>query len=53
MHDGQPILNGPRVVPGVGQRVTAGVPQHVHVDLERKAGALADAFDKAIDGVGG
>ena len=29
----EPVLNGARVVPGVGQRVAAGVAQHVHVDL--------------------
>jgi hypothetical protein len=29
------------------------VLQHVDVNLEREAGALADALDQAIDGVGG
>jgi hypothetical protein len=28
------------------------VPQHVHVDLEREAGAFADALDQAIHGIG-
>jgi hypothetical protein len=29
--------------------ITAGVPQHVHMHLEGKAGALADALNQAID----
>ena len=49
----QPILNRPRVVALIGQSITAGVPQHVDMNLERKAGAGADALDEAIDGIGG
>jgi len=49
----KPILNCPRIVPCIGQRVTAGVPQHVNVDLKWKAGALANALDQAIDGIRG
>src|SRR5262249_11184792 len=41
----EPILDCPRVVALVGQRVTAGVAQHVGVDLERKASACADALN--------
>jgi hypothetical protein len=48
----EPILNCPRVVPFVGQGVAAGMPQHVHVNLEREAGAFADALDQAMDGIG-
>ena len=40
-------------MPRIGQRVAAGVPQHVDMNLERKAGAGADALDEAIDGIGG
>jgi len=49
----QPILNRPRVVPFVSQRVAAGVAQHVNVNLERKTGALTDALHQAVDRVGG
>ena len=35
----------------IRQGVAAGVSQHVAVDLEREAGALAYALDKAIDSV--
>jgi hypothetical protein len=41
----EPILNGPDIVTLVCQSVAAGVPQHVHMDLERKAGPLAYPFD--------
>jgi hypothetical protein len=47
----EPILNGSRVVALIGQGIAAGVTQHVDVNLERKAGALANALDQAIDGV--
>ena len=40
----KPILNRPRVVSFIGQRVAAGVAEHVYVNLEREAGALADAL---------
>ena len=49
----EPILNCPRVMACIGQGVAAGMPQHVDVNLERKASALADALDQAIDGIGG
>ena len=49
----KPILNCSCVMPGVGQRVAAGVPQHVDVNLKREARTLADALDQAIDSVGG
>jgi hypothetical protein len=49
----EPVLNCPRVVAGIGQGVAAGVPKHVHVNLEWKSGALAYALDQAIDGIGG
>jgi len=49
----EPILDGPRIVAGVRQRVAAGVAEHVDVDGEVKAGALTDALYKPIDGVGG
>src|SRR6516164_2520591 len=49
----QPVLNCPCIMPRIGQRVAAGVPQHVDVNLEWKAGALADALDQATDGISG
>ena len=49
----QPILDCSRVVACVGQCIAAGVPQHVNVNLEREAGALANALDQPIDGIGG
>ena len=46
----KPRLNAPRIVPRIGQRVAAGVPQHVEVDGgERQAGTLADTLHKQID----
>ena len=42
----KPILNGASIVPLVGQRVPASVPQHVGVNFEGEAGALANAFDQ-------
>jgi hypothetical protein len=49
----EPVLDCPRVVALVSKRVAAGVPQHMDVNLEWKTGALADALDQAIDGIGG
>jgi len=50
----KPRLNPPRIVPRIGQRVAAGVPEHMDVDAEeRQAGALADALHKQIDSVRG
>ena len=36
----EPVLNGPRVVSLIGQRVAAGMAKHVHVNFEREAGAF-------------
>ena len=48
----KPQLNAPRIVPRIGQRVAAGVPQHVEVDGgERQAGTLADTLHKQIDSI--
>jgi hypothetical protein len=44
-------LQRPSVVPSVRQCVTAGVPKDVRVNFVGEAGALADAFDKPINGV--
>ena len=49
----EPVLNRPRVVTCIGQGIAAGVAEHVHVNLEWEAGALADALDQTIDGIGG
>lgn len=49
----EPILNCPRVMPFVRQRVAAGMSQHVHMDFEREVGALADALDQPVNGIGG
>jgi hypothetical protein len=46
------ILDGARVVAGVGKGVAAAMPQHVAVHREIKAGALADALDQPIGGIG-
>jgi hypothetical protein len=43
-------LQRPGVVSPVGQRIAAGVPEHVDVNLEWKT-ALTDALDQAIDGI--
>jgi hypothetical protein len=37
---------------GVRQSVAAGVAEHVGMDRKGKAGALADALDQTVDGVG-
>ena len=34
----------------IRQGIAAAVPQHVSVNLEIEAGALANALDQAIDG---
>jgi len=49
----EPVLNCSRVVPFVGKRIAAGVAKHVHVNVEREAGALADALDQPINRIGG
>jgi hypothetical protein len=37
----EPILNALHVVAGVGEGIAAGVAEHVSMDRERQAGALA------------
>ena len=49
----EPILDQPRVMARVGHGVTAGVAEHLGVDLEGEAGSLTDTLHKAVDGVGG
>jgi hypothetical protein len=49
----EPILNAPRVVTGIGQRVAASVPQHVCVHRKGDEGARPDALDELVDGVSG
>ncbi len=39
----KPILDCPRVVAGVRQRITAALPQHVRVNREGESSSLADA----------
>jgi hypothetical protein len=41
----EPALDRPGVVPLVGEGVAAGVPQHVRVGLELKAGASGRSLD--------
>jgi hypothetical protein len=43
----EPILNSPRVVSGVGERVPAGVPEQVCVNRKGEAGALGDTLGQA------
>src|SRR5271170_3908742 len=40
-------LERPRVVPLVGKRVTAGVPEHMRMSLERQLGDLSRSLDHA------
>ena len=47
----EPILNCSRVMAGIGQGVAAGVAQHVDVNFEREACALANALDQSIGGI--
>src|SRR5262249_44578657 len=47
----EPVLDQPRVMPGVGYGIAAGVAQHMGVDPKRQLGPLADGLHKAIDGV--
>ena len=49
----KPILNAARIMPLIGQGVSAGVPQHVDVYLEGDSGTLTYALRKAIDGIRG
>jgi hypothetical protein len=48
----RPILNASGVVAGIGQRVAAGVAQHVGMHRKGEAGARADALAETVDGVG-
>jgi hypothetical protein len=48
----QPVLDAPRVVAGIRQGVAAGMAEHVGVDRKGEAGAIADALDQSVDGVG-
>ena len=47
----KPVLDCPRIVSCIGQRVAAGVPQHVRVHLEVETSALSYTFYKPIDSV--
>ena len=47
----EPILNSPCVVPLIRKCVSTGVPQHVGVNFEGEAGALANALDQPINGI--
>jgi hypothetical protein len=47
----KPILERPRIMPRIGQGIAAGMPEHVTVNQEGKAGALTDALYQPIDGV--
>jgi hypothetical protein len=47
----EPVLNRPRIMTRIGQRIAAAVAKHVGMNLERHSGALADALNKAIDSV--
>jgi hypothetical protein len=48
----EPILNAPRVVACVGERVAARMTQHVNVNRKGEACARADALDQPIDRIG-
>jgi len=39
----EPILQRPRIMPCIRQSVAAGMPEHVAVNRESKAGTLANA----------
>ena len=45
----EPVLDAPRVMPGVGERIAAAMPQRVDVHGEREAGPLANPLDKTVD----
>ena len=47
----KPILNRPRIMPRISQRVAAGMAQHVGVHPEGHSGVRAYALNKPIDGV--
>ena len=48
----KPVLDSSGVVAGVGQRVAAGIAQHVRVDRKGEACAGINALDQPVDGVG-
>jgi len=48
----EPSLEGPRIVAGVRQGETAGVPEHVRVDRKRHSGALAEARNQCVETLG-
>ena len=48
----EPVLQRPRIMPCIRQSVAAGMPEHVAVNREGKAGTLANALDQPINGVG-
>lgn len=45
----EPILDGPRVVAGFGERIAAAITQHVGVDGPQSR-SRSDALDVAVDG---
>src|SRR5262245_32461923 len=48
----EPCLQRPRIVPGIGQGVAAGVPQHVREDREGHPGAPAEALEQRAEALG-
>src|SRR5262249_31664771 len=48
----EPGLQRPRVVPGIGQGIAAGVAQHVREDGEGHAGAPAEALKQRAEALG-
>ena len=49
----EPVLDGPRIVPCIRQRVAAAVAQHVGVNREGKPARSPMRLIKPIDGVRG
>ena len=47
----EPVLDGPRVVAGVGEGIAAAVAEHVAVDGEVEASPLTDALDQTVNRV--
>src|SRR5262245_10371142 len=48
----EPCLQRPRIVPGIGQGVAAGVPQHVREDGEGHTGAPTEALEQRAEALG-
>jgi hypothetical protein len=46
------ILQRAGIMPGVRQRVAAGVTEHVSVRLERQAGFLSGPLDDPVERIG-